>query len=459
MKQYLSIDELLNDSQNLVGMSFGEIDNFNLLANTKNKGNFGQVIETGYYGKPLDNKSQADFHELGVELKTTPVKKLKNNQLAAKERLVLNIIDYMKLPSETFENSSFLKKSTKMLLVFYLWEQEKLPKDLRIINVFLHQFSDSDWNTIKEDWIIIYNKVKNGKAHELSESDTTYLSACTKGTNKESTRTQPFSPIKAKQRAFSLKNAYMTTLIRKIINPDAFESITSHNISLYDALYTKLSPFFNHEINELLHKYNLSKASSKNRNQMLASKMLGIKKNSLSDIEEFSKANIQLKTIRLNKNGTPKEHMSFKNFKFTEIINETWDGTEELDYADKSELNEFFSTTQFLFFITQVCEDEIERFIGFKLWKVPGEILENQIRNTWEETVKKINGGLILNDINGKINNNFPGSTFNNVCHVRPKGKDSKDTYPLPDGRLVSKQCFWLDKKYLKFILEEKTPQ
>lgn len=454
MKQYSSVNELVQDSQSLVGKTFGEIDKFNLLDNTKNKGNFGQIIETGYYGKSLDNKSQADFYELGVELKTTPVKKIKNNQLSAKERLVLNIIDYMTLPSETFENSSFLKKSTKMLLVFYLWEQGKLPKDLRIINVFLHQFSDSDWDIIKEDWTIIYNKVKSGKAHELSESDTTYLSACTKGANKESTREQPFSPIKAKQRAFSLKNAYMTTLIRKISEPNAFESIISHNTSLYDTLYTKLSPFFNRGINELLENYNLSKVSSKNRNQMLASKMLGIKKNSLSDIEEFSKANIQLKTIRLNKYGTPREHMSFRNFKFTEIINETWDGTEELDYVDKSELNEFFSTTQFLFFITQIGEDEIERFIGFKLWKVPGEILENQIRDTWEETIRKINGGLILNDINGKIQNNLPGSTFNSVCHVRPKGKNSKDTYPLPDGRPVSKQCFWLDKKYIKSIIE-----
>lgn len=455
MKHYLSIEELVQDSQELVGKTFGEIDTLNLLDNTKNKGNLGQIIETGYYGKPLDNKSQADFHELGVELKTTPVKKIKNNQLSAKERLVLNIIDYMKLPNETFENSSFLKKSLKMLLVFYLWEQGTPPKDFKIINVFLHQFSDADWNIIREDWTTIYNKVKNGQAHELSESDTTYLSACTKGANRESTREQPFSPIKAKQRAFSLKNAYMTALIRKITDPDAFESITSGTTSLEDVLSAKLSPYFNLELELLISQFDLVNVQAKNRNQMLASKMLGIKKNSLSDIEEFAKANIQLKTIRLDKNNMPKEDMSFKNFSFIDILEETWDGTEELDYADKSQVNEFFSNTQFLLFITQIGEDKVERFVGYKLWKVPGNILENEIRSTWEETIRTINTGvLLLNDSRGRQTNNLPGKKFNHVCHVRPKAQNSRDTYPLPDGREMTKQSFWLDKKYIKSVLE-----
>lgn len=455
MKQYSSVNELVQDSQELVGKTFGEIDKLNLLDNTRNKGNFGQIVETGYYGKPLDNKSQADFYELGVELKTTPVKKIKNNQLSAKERLVLNIIDYMTLPSETFEDSSFLKKSTKMLLVFYLWEQGKLPKDFKIINVFLHQFSESDWSIIREDWTIIYNKVKNGQAHELSESDTTYLSACTKGANRESTREQPFSPIRAKQRAFSLKSAYMTALIRKITDPNAFETITSHNTSLEDVLSAKLSPYFNNEIKTLINQFNLSNVQAKQRNQMLASRMLGIKKNSLSDIEEFAKANIQLKTIKLNKNGMPKEDMSFKHFSFIDILKETWDGTEELDYTDKSQVNEFFSNTQFLLFITQIGEDKVERFVGYKLWKVPGSVLENEIRSTWEETIRTINTGvLLLNDSRGRQTNNLPGKKFNHVCHVRPKAKNSKDTYPLPDGREMTKQGFWLDKKYIKSILE-----
>ena len=53
-----------------------------------------------------------------------------------------------------------------------------------------------------------------------------------------------------------------------------------------------------------------------------------------------AKANIVPKTIRINKNGSIKESMSFATFKFTEIINENW---------KDSELREMFNTTKFMF--------------------------------------------------------------------------------------------------------------
>ena len=70
---------------------------------------------------------------------------------------------------------------------------------------------------IKKDWEFIIKKIKDGKAHEISEADTMYLGACTKGANSESKREQPFSSIKAMQRAFCFKTSYMTGLVRKYI--------------------------------------------------------------------------------------------------------------------------------------------------------------------------------------------------------------------------------------------------
>ena len=37
----------------------------------------------------------------------------------------------------------------------------------------------------------------------------------------------------------------------------------------------------------------------------------------------------------------------------------------------------------------------------------------------------------------------------NRVSHVRPHGRDQKDTDELPDGRLYPKQCFWLNNSYI----------
>ncbi|EAW0602409.1 restriction endonuclease, partial [Listeria monocytogenes] len=77
-------------------------------------------------------------------------------------------------------------------------------------------------NACKEDLLIIesdYNKIvskiKQGKAHELSEGDTVYLGACTKGATAEKSLKPQFynAEIPAKRRAFCLKQGYMTYLI------------------------------------------------------------------------------------------------------------------------------------------------------------------------------------------------------------------------------------------------------
>ena len=57
----------------------------------------------------------------------------------------------------------------------------------------------------------------------------------------------------------------------------------------------------------------------------LISSLLGVKGTHLDKIAEFAKANIQFKTVRLRSNGIPKEHMSFVNIDFKEIVKEDWE--------------------------------------------------------------------------------------------------------------------------------------
>ena len=89
---------------------------------------------------------------------------------------------------------------------------------------------------IKQDYETIVSKIKAGKAHELSEGDTLYLAACRKGQKGDSLRKQPFSDIGAPQRAFSLKPAYMRTIL------DFVKHITNKTIILYhyQDIYTLL---------------------------------------------------------------------------------------------------------------------------------------------------------------------------------------------------------------------------
>ena len=48
-------------------------------------------------------------------------------------------------------------------------------------------------------------------------------------------------------------------------------------------------------------------------------------------------------------------------------------------------------------------------------------------------------------------------SSENRCCHVRPHGRDSKDTLPTPQGDMVVKKCFWLNASYLKGEVERIT--
>ena len=80
------------------GKTFKEIDSKNLLENTtnlkKNKGILGHVVESGFYKYPINSTPQADFDEIGVELKVTGYKKSKKGIITAKERVSLSKIDY-----------------------------------------------------------------------------------------------------------------------------------------------------------------------------------------------------------------------------------------------------------------------------------------------------------------------------------------------------------------------------
>ena len=209
--------ELLNYTETIKGKTFKEIDSKKLLENNsmkRRKGLPGQIVETGFYQYPLNNKSEADFNELGIELKVTGFIRNKNNTLRAKERLVLSKINYHDIVNETYENSHLIDKNKKLLIIWYEYEKGKTLGEFQIKDYQLYDMSQ-DAEIFENDFNIIKEKVKEGLAHELSEGDTSYLGACTKAATSKDRTTQPYSEINAKPRAFALKNSYMTGILRE----------------------------------------------------------------------------------------------------------------------------------------------------------------------------------------------------------------------------------------------------
>ncbi len=455
--RHYSREEIAVIIASAIGKTFNEINNLTYITSDESKvqkGSFGSIVEEALFGIESNVDSSPDFIDAGIELKVTPYKRNKDNTLSAKERLVLNMIDYMDEYKHDFETSHFWYKNNTLQILWYLYEENKNKLEYKITHEKLLELELSkDLEQIKKDWYTIINKIKNGKAHEISEADTMYLGACTKGANSNSTREQPFCSIKAKNRAFCFKTSYMTQLVRKYIGDYSnVERILDNKNETFEEFINKIvNKYINKTQCELMKIFNIE-SNAKNVNSMLISRMFGVKGN-LAETEEFMKANIIPKTIRVEENGRIKESMSFPAFEYKELIKEEW---------ETSKLRETFELTKYLFFVFKMENSEYV-FKGIKLWNMPELTIDNEVKKMWDKTVNIIKTGDIVKSIdqNGIRITNFPGMSENDVCHVRPHARDAKDTYPLPVKDKVTgkneytKHCFWLNSKYIEKIVKD----
>ncbi|NCA21450.1 MAG: DNA mismatch repair protein [Crocinitomicaceae bacterium] len=419
--------------------------------NYTGKGNFGQILEKFYFGYDPNSKSEADFFEIGMELKTSPLKQLRNNEYRSKERLVLNIINYIEVVNQKFEDSDFWKKNANILLIFYLHQAGYDILDYLIKLVDEWNFPNTDLEIIKKDWELIKQKIVDGKAHELSEGDTFYLGACTKGANSNSIRKQPFNDIPAKQRAYSLKQGYVNHIIASIANEPTGvygKLIPSVDVArkqtIEEIVVSKFKYYFGKTVEQIIAATNVElNTTAKSFYANLTKAILGIELD--KEIEEFEKAEIIVKTVRLKENNLPKEDISFPNFKYEEIINEEWDESNFKDILEHKFLFVFF---QF--------ENEQLVLRKVKFWNMPyADILEAE--KVWAKTKEVVLKGKIVKKVVGTTRyTNFPNKSFNSVSHVRPHALNAADTYPLPKkdkltkAKEYTKHCFWLNNTYVR---------
>jgi DNA mismatch repair protein MutH len=430
-----SPESLLTYAEGLVGHSLREaLDDLPPAIDfSSNKGGFGTVLERHYFGYEPNSRPEPDFAEAGVELKATPLK-MSGSRMVSKERLVLGMIDYMAIVSEEWESSTFLKKNSLLLLVFYLHEQGKDPRDFVIKIVRLFEFPPEDLEIIRRDWRFIVDKIKAGKAHELSEGDTLYLAACTKSSNSTTRRRQPFGEA-AKPRAFSLKQSYMNTVIR---SSPALKAIATVEVvrgrSFEEVVADRFKPYIGKTAYDIADSVGLTaKRRAKNYYAVLTNRILGVAEK--DKIAEFEKADIQVKTMRLTPSGRPKEDLPFRAFDYCDLVTQEW---------ESSDLREMLGK-RFFFVIYQLDRDDVPTLLGTRFWTMPVSDIEGPARRCFEETQSRI--------AEDKAEY-LPKSTENLVCHVRTHGRNSRDVIPTPSGRLVCRKSFWLNGSYIKRRLD-----
>lgn len=428
----------------------GESDSYAAAHEDKSyKGGLGTLIEERYFHYKANSDDRPDFPEAGVELKVTPYKVNSDGSFSAKERLILTMIDYFKVIDEEFEDSHMWMKARLILLIYYLHEKT-IPNRLAYKINYATLFSppEKDKKIIMHDFYLIRGKIAEGKAHELSEGDTLYLGAATKAQNSSDRRKQPSSDILAKPRAFSYKTSYMTYVLNNYIIPGrtTYESIMQDDQDgdFESYVIRKLDRYKGRTVKELCDEFDIrTDTKPKNLEALLAYRMLGIKGN---QAEEFVKANIAVKIIRIGNNDKIKENMSFPAFRFTELVKEEW---------DDSTFGNYLRDTRFFFVVYKADSEGEFHLRGGQFWNIPYEDLENEVREVWEKTKRVIKEGLKITYVNGRNINNLPKQSENRVSHVRPHAKNAEDTYDLPDGRRYTKQCFWLNNSYIYSQIDE----
>jgi len=431
-----SSKSLLEFARGLSGKTLADVvDMKQITENISNKGDLGNMVERYYYRYQPDNTShKPDFPEAGVELKTTGVLRRSDGSYKAKERLVLTMINYMNLIEEQWDSSSLMEKCRLMLILFYLYEKGLAVFDRRfVLNPILFEFPDEDLEIIKRDWEIIRQKIEDGRAHELSEGDTYYLGACRKGSGGESEKLkkQPFSEILAKSRAFSLKPSYVNRIIKGHTSEAGTLGITEE-VTIEKATQNKFKPYLGKTVEEISDLLDFHKQGKNDKGfyRHLTMRILG---GARKTIPELEKAGVELKTIRVNKNWVPEEAMSFPIFRYMDILDEDW---EDSSFFNKIE-------QKFLFVIFREDNTGNLRLEKLNYWNMP-YLDREEAHRVWEDTKRRV--AIDANDL--------PKSAESRVAHVRPKGRNKKDTIPTPQGTMLVKKCFWLNRNYIAEVVK-----
>ena len=452
---------ILKHARLLLGKSLRVLHSEVCLLNT-GKGGLGQSVEKYHFEYQPNSESEPDFKEAGVELKCTPLKVIEDGSMLSKERLVLNIINYLEECNKSFETSSFIHKNSLLLLMFYLYEKDVNNIDFIFKIIRLWKIPEEDFKIFMDDWMVIHNKIIHGHAHEISEGDTLYLAACVKGSKSGAEkRQQPNSSILAQQRAYSIKSSYLNFIILdslshpemisglKITDKTIKKLLSKRSGSIIKSIrdyksgetfeqivISRFGPFIGKSIAMIENELNTKVSKSpKAISYSVCRAILGIKEKSIT---EFEKANIILKTIRLEPNGTLKESMSFKNINYKDIVNE--------DKWTDSEWYNIIASHKFLFIVFRKNEngnDDDAIFDDAFFWNMPQSDIE-KVAVFWKDTRDKIKKGDY---------EHFIKLSEHPICHVRPKGRNSQDLTPTPQGGMAKKYCYWLNSNYILNII------
>lgn len=472
----------------------------------QDKGRIGNLVQEIYFDIPRNEDPEYDIQECQVELKASKLRNKPRAGLSVQERLILGMINRNDQLPEVFEDSHIYHKCKLIMLVYYInMENEgRLPFQFPFHKAAYMAIPAVDMEMIRRDYAYIRSCVNEGRYEELHEHSANYLSPAPKNHG----------------RAYSFKQSYMDRIFKQYINEDlilydpetdeetfriidryeaivtepeqlremTFEEIVMQRFSRYvgmnmvDIRRSILSP---EEFERWMHSRQQQIANGRRPDKSEFARttllMLGIFGDAA---EEFVRANIYVKTLRINSDGSMNEDISFPSFEFNELMEEVWEESRcYSDMVDRKFLWSVFKETDgnFVFkgakFWNMPAEDEVTIHAG---WDDIRTIIENgvqfvkQVKVDGTFALTRRGKNVILNSFPDSKNTNPQtqkyrqcpaGAPLNRIISIRPHTQqvyynlqsiDYVDTESapyngseLPNGDIMTKQCFWFNNAYI----------
>lgn len=466
-----NITSIVKYANKLVGKTINNIiisSPYKNIYKTKDKGNIGKIIEKHWFDIEPNNSPEPDFDKVGVELKIIPLIQQKT-KISVKERTKVCSIDYKKLILETWDKSHAKEKLNKVLFIYYLYDKDNI-KNSQIKKIDLWELNQGNNEfIIKYDWLNVQQKVKNGYAHELSESLCKVLAPARSGSGGKDKNgklkdlvIQPIQTYSnnALKRSFALKQSFTNQRWNELNKKNKYESIIDslhiHEFDKFeDIILQNLNKYEGKSIQKLSDIFSLNiNNRSKNQIATIIKKSIGFK-SVKSNIKEFEQLGIMVKTIKVRKNDNyPFEAISFQTMKLQEFIKENWKESTFKDYINK------------ILFVPVYSENKDstlkEKYIGKSFFWSPSMEEENSIKKEWEQYKDEVINGqckvhkVTINSKKGfKEVSELSKESETSIIHMRPHGRDSNDRDEDSFGNSIVKQCFWLNKNFIQKLLNE----
>jgi len=415
------------------------------------KGALGNAIEAGHFYYRPNSSAKPD---LGwAELKCTGLIPDGVNGYRAKERLVICMINYggnaaSSIPcvvEESAEESHAFRKLTSILLVFYDYAKYSASSELLDARIRLSGLwvpDPEDIISFKQDWEVIRDYVKQGRAHELSEGLTPMLGACTKSSDSSVRVRQGYGSQLAKPRAFALKQAFVSQIFRQLtstqresqsdgivseplVNAMKSKKNIEHVVSEESIRYRGLSTTEIEMKLRLEGKFGGKGVHSLRMNKFVNVLASGDQFTPIGDLSDFRKRGLTVKVVRILKNGQAAESISFPAFDYDMVAAE--------DEWEESSLYQDL-VKRFLFvFLRDNKDGKPPVFDRAVFWSMPEADLD-LTKEVWEDTVRLIRRGRL---------DYLPSAAQTYAVHVRPH---DRKRYP------GFKRSYWLNKRYVSSI-------